>query len=87
MFCGFCKRFIRVYRKWKDNRDLELCISKDEEYCSWDIFLCNSNGDIEYDEEDFSEYLSEKLECEINNVFFDGNEYGGVLYFTEKKIE
>ncbi len=40
-----------------------------------------------YDEDDIAECVSDKMGVEINNVFFDGDEFGGVLYFVERKLE
>ncbi len=68
------------YKKYDGN--LSLHIEPD----TLDIYLYD-HDELIYDEDDIAECVSDMMGVEINNVFFDGDEFGGVLYFVERKLE
>ena len=52
-----------------------------------EIFLYSPAYDIEYNEDDIIERVSNELNAEINNIFVDGDKYCAAIYFTVKKLE
>lgn len=96
------KEYYTIIRKYYGlpdylNTDLskkEDCFAFDTEYeakqCLRDIF---ENGeyspayDVEYNEDDIIERVSNELNVEINNIFVDGDKYCAAIYFTVKKLE
>jgi len=82
-FAVYTKDMLDFIKKKTGNNYLEFRITINP----LDICLCNNKGDVEYDEEQLMELISKYVEVEINNMFFDGDKFGGVLYFTERKLE
>lgn len=66
-----------------DDKSLELRITPEP----LDICLYDCKGELRYDEEDMMECISDEVGVEINNMFFDGDEFGGLIYFTERRLE
>ena len=82
-FLVFTENMLELMKNKTNKENLELHITKEPlEICIYD-----NNGELMYDEEDMIECISDKLGIEINNMFFDGDEFGGVLYFTERRLE
>ncbi|MBQ4523441.1 MAG: hypothetical protein IJA10_10910 [Lachnospiraceae bacterium] len=70
------------YRKYEGN--LHLFINAKTS----DVYLYDKGKfDIVYDETDMMECVGKLFGMEINHMFFHGDEYGGILYFIEQKLE
>lgn len=66
-----------------DDSSLTFNMEKDTK----EIFLYSPASDIEYNEDDIIERVSNELNAEINNIFVDGDKYCAAIYFTVKKLE
>ena len=82
-FAVFTEKMLELMRKKYNDESLELRITKDP----LEICLYDNKGEFRYDEENLIGCISDEVGVEINNMFFDGNEFGGVLYFTERRLE
>ena len=82
-FAVFTEKMLELMKKKHNDADLKMHITTDPlEICIYD-----NQGKFRYDEDHMIECISDELGVEINNMFFDGDEFGGVLYFTERKLE
>ena len=66
-----------------DDSSLTFNMEKDTK----EIFLYSPAYDVEYNEDDIIECVSNELNVEINNIFVDGDKYCAAIYFTVKKLE
>lgn len=63
-----------------DDSSLTFNMEKDTK----EIFLYSPAYDVEYNEDDIIERVSNELNVEINNIFVDGDKYCAAIYFTVK---
>lgn len=64
----------------EDDSSLTFDMEKDTK----EIFLYSPAYDVEYNEDDIIERVSNELNVEINNIFVDGDKYCAAIYFTVK---
>ena len=64
----------------EDDSSLTFNMEKDTK----EIFLYSPASDVEYNEDDIIERVSNELNVEINNIFVDGDKYCAAIYFTVK---
>ena len=64
----------------EDDSSLTFNMEKDTK----EIFLYSPAYDVEYNEDDIIERVSNELNVEINNIFVDGDKYCAAIYFTVK---
>ena len=62
----------------EDDSSLTFNMEKDTK----EIFLYSPAYDVEYNEDDIIERVSNELNVEINNIFVDGDKYCAAIYFT-----
>ena len=82
-FAVFTEKMLELMKKKTNEENLELHITKDP----LKICIYDSEGELRYDEDHLIECISDEVGVEINNMFFDGDEFGGVIYFTERRLE
>lgn len=70
-------------KKQKDDSSLTFNMEEDTK----EVFLYSPSFDVEYNEDDIIDCVSEELGVEINNVFVDGDKYCASIYFTVRKLE
>lgn len=88
-FAVFTEKMLELMKRKHNDDNLELRIIPDTSYPfnPLDICIHDDKGERRYDEEDMIECISDEVGVEINNMFFDGDEFGGLLYFTEQRYE
>lgn len=95
-----CCRFVYnqmldVQKERHENGEKHLSKTKANTYCNQHLkkkypFLKEVDSpayDVEYNEDDIIERVSNELNVEINNIFVDGDKYCAAIYFTVKKLE
>lgn len=82
-FAVFTEKMLELMKRKYNDNNLELHITTNPlEICIYD-----DKGELRYDEDHMIECVSDEMGVEINNMFFDGDEFGGILYFTERRLE
>lgn len=72
----------KEYRKYAGNLNLFINAKIS------DIYLYDKDKwDIVYDETDMIDCVGKIFGVEMNHMFFNGDDYGGILYFIERKLE
>lgn len=74
---------LKFMQEQEDDSSLTFNMEKDTK----EIFLYSPASDVEYNEDDIIEHVSNELNVEINNIFVDGDKYCAAIYFTVKKLE
>lgn len=82
-FAVFIEKMLELMESKTNEKNLEFHIETN----LLDICLYDDKGELRYDEKDMIECISDEVGVKINNMFFDGDEYGGLLYFTEQRYE
>lgn len=82
-FAVFTEKMLELMKSKTNEKNLEFHIETNP----LDVWLCDDKGELIYDEDDMMECISDETGVEISNMFFDGDEYGGLLYFIERRLE
>lgn len=70
--------------KFMQEQEDDSSLTFDMEKYTKEIFLYSPAYDVEYNEDDIIERVSNELNVEINNIFVDGDKYCAAIYFTVK---
>lgn len=82
-FVTTSESLLKFMQEQEDDSSLTFDMEKDTK----EIFLYSPAYDVEYNEDDIIERVSNELNVEINNIFVDGDKYCAAIYFTVKKLE
>ena len=82
-FVTTSESLLKFMQEQEDDSSLTFNMEKDTK----EIFLYSPAYDVEYNEDDIIERVSNELNVEINNIFVDGDKYCAAIYFTVKKLE
>lgn len=88
-FAVFTEKMLELMKRKYNDNNLELRITTDSSnaFNPLEIYIYDDKGELRYDEDHMIECMSDEMGVEINNMFFDGDEFGGILYFTERRLE
>ena len=82
-FVTTSESLLKFMQEQEDDSSLTFNMEKDTK----EIFLYSPAYDVENNEDDIIERVSNELNVEINNIFVDGDKYCAAIYFTVKKLE
>lgn len=88
-FAVFTEKMLELMKRKHNDDNLELRIipNPSDKFNPLEICIYDDKGELRYDEDHMIECISDEMGVKINNMFFDGDEFGGVLYFTEQRLE